>query len=52
MHPTLGDDVRDLLSRNALFVAALLLMASGVLAARGTPAVETIDAVPESPITT
>jgi alpha-1,2-mannosyltransferase len=50
-HPTLGQDVRDVVSYNALFVAALLVMASGVLAARRAPAVETTDAVPEPPAT-
>jgi len=51
-HATLGQDVRDLVSYNALFVASLLVMASGLLAARATPAVETSDAVPESAVST
>ncbi len=51
-HPTLGQDVRDVVSYNALFVGALLVMASGVLAARLAPAVETNNEVPESLVTT
>jgi alpha-1,2-mannosyltransferase len=46
-HPTLVEDVRDLVSYNALFVAALVVMASGVLAARRAPAVETTEPVPD-----
>ena len=34
VHPNLGDDLIDLLGRNALFVAALLVMVSGLLAAK------------------
>ncbi len=34
VHPNLGDDVIDLLGRNALFVAALLVLVSGFLAAK------------------
>lgn len=45
--PTLGQDVRDLVSYNALFVVALLVMASGVLAARRAPAVQTTEPVPD-----
>ncbi len=49
-HPTRGQDVRDLVTYNALFVAALLVMASGVLAARRAPAVEATEGVPESKV--
>ena len=47
-HPNFGDYVRGLVSFNALFVGSVLVMVSGVLAARGTPAVRTTDAVSES----
>jgi hypothetical protein len=44
VHPDLGDDVIDLLGRNALFVAAVLVMVSGLLAARGPRRVATAGA--------
>ena len=52
LHPNFGDDVRSLVSFNALFVGSVLVMVSGVLAARGTRAVGTTDAVPESVVST
>jgi alpha-1,2-mannosyltransferase len=51
-HPNLGDDVLSLVSFNALFVGSVLVMVSGVLAARGTYAIGTTDAVPESAVST
>jgi alpha-1,2-mannosyltransferase len=52
VHPTLGQDVRNLVSYNALFVVALVVMASGVLAARRAPAVETTEPAPDLAVNT
>jgi hypothetical protein len=51
-HPSLGDDVIQLIARNAMFVAALCVMVSGILAARVPRSVETTEIVPESLATT